>query len=79
MLVLLSYGGCAFQVFAGLVGLVLANKKSVFTFLLGILLFLPVLANFLQTEGEIAAIFITAVTLVCPYLYLRGAWKNLKS
>ena len=77
MLVLLSYGGCAFQVFAGLVGLVLANKKSVFTLLLGILLFLPVLANFLQTEGEIAAILITAVTLVCPYL--RGAWKNLKS
>ena len=75
---LIAYGGCAFQLLAGLIGLVLANKKSFVTVLLGILLFIPVLANFLTTEGDIITILITAVTLVFPYLYLHGAWKNFK-
>lgn len=79
MIVLISYGGCAFQVLAGLIGLVFANKKSFFTVLLGILLFIPVLANFLKTEGNVVTIIITAVTLVFPYLYLHGAWKNFKN
>lgn len=79
MTVLISYGGCAFQVLAGLIGLALANKKSFFTVLLGVLLFIPVLANFLKTEGDVVTIIITAVTLVFPYLYLHGAWKNFKN
>lgn len=79
MTVLISYGGCAFQVLAGLLGLALSNKKSVITVLLGILLFIPVLANFLKTEGNIAVIVVTAVTLVFPYLYLHAAWKNFKA
>ena len=78
MTLLIAYGGCAFQLLAGLIGLVLANKKSLVTVLLGILLFIPVLARFLTTEGDIITILITAVTLVFPYLYLHGAWKNLK-
>ena len=78
MTLLIAYGGCAFQLLAGLIGLVLANKKSFVTVLLGILLFIPVLANFLTTEGDIITILITAVTLVFPYLYLHGAWKNFK-
>ena len=41
MTVLISYGGCAFQVLAGLLGLALSNKKSIITVLLGILLFIP--------------------------------------
>ena len=79
MTVLISYGGCAFQVLAGLIGLALANKKSFFTVLLGVLLFIPVLANFLKTEGDVVTIIITAVTLVFAYLYLHGAWKNFKN
>ena len=79
MTVLISYGGCAFQVLAGLIGLALANRKSFLTVLLGILLFIPVLANFLKTEGDAVTIIITAVTLVFPYLYLHGAWKNFKA
>ncbi len=79
MTVLISYGGCAFQVLAGLLGLALSNKKSIITVLLGILLFIPVLANFLKTEGNIAVIVVTAVTLVFPYLYLHAAWKNFKA
>ena len=79
MTVLISYGGCAFQVIAGLIGLAFANKRSFLTVLFGILLFIPVLANFLKTEGDIVIIVITAVMLVFPYLYLHGAWKNLKN
>ena len=62
-----------------LLGLALSNKKSIITVLLGILLFIPVLANFLKTEGNIAVIVVTAVTLVFPYLYLHAAWKNFKA
>lgn len=79
MTVLISYGGCAFQVLAGLIGLALSNRKSFLTVLLGVLLYIPVLANFLRTQGDIAAIIATAVTLVFPYLYLHSAWKNYKA
>ena len=79
MTVLISYGGCAFQVIAGLLGLVLSNRKSLLTVILGIALFIPVLANFLQTQGDVVTIIITAVTLVFPYLYLHAAWKNYKA
>lgn len=79
MTVLISYGGCAFQVLAGVIGLVFANKKSFLTVLFGILLFIPVLVNFLKTEGDVVIIIITAVTLVFPYIYLHGAWKNFKN
>ncbi len=79
MTVLISYGGCAFQVIAGLIGLALANRKSLLTVILGILLFLPVLVNFINTEGDVLTIVITAVTLVFPYLYLHNAWKNFKA
>ena len=79
MTVLISYGGCAFQVIAGLLGLALANRKSLLTVILGIALFIPVLANFLQTQGDVVTIIITAVTLVFPYLYLHAAWKNFKA
>ena len=79
MTVLISYGGCAFQVIAGLIGLALANRKSLLTVILGILLFLPVLVNFIKTEGDVLTIVITAVTLIFPYLYLHNAWKNFKA
>ena len=78
MTVLISYGGCAFQVIAGLIGLALANRKSLLTVILGILLFLPVLVNFIKTEGDVLTIVITAVTLVFPYLYLHNAYKNYR-
>ena len=64
---------------AGLIGLALSNRRSFLTVLLGVLLYIPVLANFLRTQGDIAAIIATAVTLVFPYLYLHSAWKNYKA
>ena len=39
MTVLISYGGCAFQVLAGLVGLALVNRKSLLTVIFGVLLY----------------------------------------
>ena len=66
MTVLISYGGCAFQVLAGLVGLALANRRSLLTVIFGVLLYIPVLARFLQADGDIVTIVITAVTLVSP-------------
>ena len=50
---LLSYAGQALRVIAGLFGLLLSNKKSLFTVILGVLLFVPQLAAFLQVDGSI--------------------------
>lgn len=74
----LTYGGYVFQVVAGLFGLILAGKKSLFTVILGVLLFVPQLVNFLHTEGNILLIVVNAVALVIPYYYLHNAWKNFK-
>jgi len=75
----LTKGGYLFQIFAGVVGLLLANKKSVLTVLLGILLFLPTLATFLQVKGDILLIVLNAIALAIPYYYLHNAYKNFKS
>ena len=74
-----TYGGYAFQILAGLLGLALANKKSFFTVILGVLLFIPTLITFLHTDGNIPVIVVNAVCLLIPYVYLRGAWKNFKA
>ena len=71
--------GDGYSYIAGLIGLALSNRRSFLTVLLGVLLYIPVLANFLRTQGDIAAIIATAVTLVFPYLYLHSAWKNYKA
>ena len=54
------------------------HLKELISIAVSALLFIPALANFLTTEGDIITILITAVTLVFPYLYLHGAWKNFK-
>lgn len=71
--------GDGYSYIAGRIGLALSNRRSFLTVLLGVLLYIPVLANFLRTQGDIAAIIATAVTLVFPYLYLHSAWKNYKA
>ena len=73
---LLSYAGQALRVIAGLFGLLLSNKKSLFTVILGVLLFVPQLAAFLQVDGSIPLILLNAVLLVIPYYYLHNAWRN---
>lgn len=76
--VMLSYGGAAFQIVAGLLGLLLANKKSIITVILGILLFIPQLVAFINVKDNIVLIIINAVLLAIPYYYLHNAWKNFK-
>lgn len=77
-ILVLTYAGYIFQIFAGIVGLRLANKKSIITVILGILLFVPNLVFFLHLDG-IGLIVMNIVTLVIPYYYLHNAYKNYKA
>ena len=77
-ILVLTYAGYIFQIFAGVVGLRLANKKSIITVILGILLFVPCLVFFLHLDG-IGMIVMNIVTLVIPYYYLHNACKNYKA
>lgn len=74
----LSYGFAGFQVFAGIVGLIRAGKKSLFSFILGILLFVPALWNFFNFQGQILLIAVNAISLVFPYFYMHTAYKTFK-
>ena len=74
-----TYCGYGFQVLAGIFGLLLANKKSLFTVILGVLLFIPQLITFLHVKNDITLIIVNAVILIIPYLYLSSAVKNYKA
>ena len=73
-----AYGAAFFQILAGLLGLLLAKKKSLLTLILGALLFLPQLIHFINLKGNIPLIIINAVLLIIPYYYLHSAYKNFK-
>ena len=77
-ILVLTYGGQAFQVLAGLLGLLLSKKKSLLTVILGVLLFVPQLIAFLHVKNDIALILVNAVLLAVPYYYLHNAYKNFK-
>ena len=79
LLLVLAYAGHIFQVIAGLLGLLLSNKKSLLTVILGVLLFIPQLATFLRVEGNIPLIIVNAVLLAIPYYSLHNAYKNFKA
>ena len=74
-----SYGGYIFQVIAGLLGLLLSNKKSLLTVILGALLFVPQLVTFLHVQNSIPLIILNAILLLIPYYYLHNAVKNFKA
>ena len=76
---ILAYCGHAFQILAGLFGLLLSKKKSLFTVILGVLLFIPQLITFIHVKNDIALIIINAILLAIPYYYLHNAYKNLKA
>lgn len=78
-LLVLTYCGYIFQILAGIFGLLLSKKKSVFTVVLGVALFIPQLINFLHVQQNIALILINAAFLLIPYYYLHSAYKNLKN
>ena len=76
---ILTYCGHAFQILAGLFGPLLSKKKSLFTVILGVLLFIPQLITFIHVKNDIALIIINAILLAIPYYYLHNAYKNLKA
>lgn len=79
MILIATYGGYIFQILAGIFGLLLANRKSVFTVILGIALFLPQMFNFYHAATNVPLILLNAVFLAIPYYYLHNAYKNYKS
>ena len=67
-----------FKIIAGLIGLVMSNKKSLLTVILGGLLFIIQLAEFFQTGSSIVEIVINIILLVIPYYYFHNAVRNYK-
>ena len=67
-----------FKIIAGLIGLVMSNKKSLLTVILGGLLFIIQLAAFFQTGSSIVEIVINIILLVIPYYYFHNAVRNYK-
>ncbi len=74
----LYYGGAIFQILAGIIGLAVAQKKSLLTVVLGVLLFIPQLAHFYNIKGNIAMIIVGIIALAVPYLYTQSAYKNFR-
>lgn len=72
------YGANGFKILAGLLGILLANRKSMLTVALGGLLFLVQLVNFLQIGKDMVQIIIHIILLVIPYYYLHNAWRNYR-
>lgn len=67
-----------FKIIAGLIGLVMSNKKSLLTVILGGLLFIIQLAAFFQTGSSIVEIVINIILLAIPYYYFHNAVRNYK-
>lgn len=78
MTLLATYAGAIFQILAGVIGLLLSNRKSVLTVVFGVLLFVPQLVTFFHVKNSIGLIILNAVLLAVPYFYLHSAYKNLK-
>ena len=72
------YAGAGLQIIAGLVGLLRAGKKSLFAFILGILLYLPQLWGLFAADGKITTIAWHIVMLVIAYFYMHNAYQNYK-
>lgn len=75
---IITYGGVAFQILAGIIGLILANKKSIITVILGVLLFIPQALNFNHLSGDMVYMIINAILLLIPLYYLYSAHMNYK-
>ena len=75
---ILLYGFNGFKILAGLLGICLANRKSLFTVILGVLLFLVQLVAFVQVKDDMTQIIINLVLLIIPYYYLHTAIRNYK-
>ena len=73
-----AYGAHFFEILVGIIGLIKANKKSILTVILGVLLFVVNLWNFFTFDTDVMQIIFLFSTLLAPYYYLHNAWKNYK-
>ena len=77
--VLYIYVANGAKVLAGILGLLLAGRRSLLTVLLGGLMFLVQLVSFVQVGQDMVQIVIHIVLLVIPYYYLHNAVKIYRS
>ena len=77
-LLIAAYAGYGLQIFAGLMGLLLASKKSLFTVILGMLLYIPQLIAFWHADNTLFTIVLNILLLLIPYYYLHNAYRNYK-
>ncbi len=73
-----AYGVHVFEILVGIIGLIKANKKSILTVILGVLLFVVNLWDFFTYDTNVMQIIFHFITLLVPYYYLHNAWKNYK-
>lgn len=72
------YVADGFKILAGLLGILLANKKSLLTVICGVVLFFAHLITFLQGGLDTTQIIIYALLMVIPYYYLHNAVRNYR-
>lgn len=72
------YGVHILEIIAGLIGIVKANKKSVLTLILGLIVMVINLVEYFTHNLDTMQIIIQSVSLIVPYLYLHGAFMNWK-
>lgn len=77
--VLYIYVANIFKVLSGILGICLANKKSLLTVICGGLLFIAQLFTFFKSGQDMIQIIINIVLLAIPYYYLHNAVKNYRS
>lgn len=76
--IVVVYGYHIYEIFAGIVGLIKHNKRSVFVCIVGFILFLINLTEFIAIKGDMINIIIHVITFIVPGLYILGAYQNLK-
>lgn len=77
-LLVAAYGLAVFQILSGILGLMMADKKSLLSVVFGGVLFIPQFFHFFNMRGSIGMILVNIIVLVIPYLYLSSAYKNFK-
>lgn len=75
----LLYAANGFKIFSGIIGIAFAKRKSRLTLVLGLLLFLAQLVNFIQAKGDIFQIIVNIILLAIPYYYLHNAVRVYRS
>ncbi len=76
--IVVTYGYHIFEIFAGLIGLIRHNHRSIFTLIIAVILFLINLSEFYTAPGTMIDYVIHVLTLIFPGLYLTGAYMNMK-